>query len=155
MRWFSIPPRWRPVAAWWALVVLAAACGGGKDGGATGPGGGGGDVVGDYMLVGADNNGLPAVVESEGCSAIQVLNGDISLNTDGTFSMQLNWNDTDGQTRFTGDHGHYRQTNNGLQFSSETWGDQFQGEAEGDQVSVQWDFCGDTPGAEMGREFSR
>jgi len=142
MRWSSIPPRWRPVAAWWSLVVLAEAYGGGKGGAGTGPDGGGGDVVGNSALVGADDNGLPAGVESDGCSPIQVLNGGMSLNTD-------------GQTRFTSDHDHYRKTNIGLQFSSEARGDQFQGQAEGDPVSVHRDLCGDTPGVEVGLEFSR
>ena len=155
MRWLSIPPRWRPVAAWWSMVCLAAACGGGKDGGTTGPGGGGGNVAGDYLLVGADNNALPAVVESAGCSPIQVVNGGMTLNTDGSFLMQFNWNNTDGEPRFTSDHGRYRNTNNGLQFSSDAWGDQFQGEVDGDVVSLHWDFCQDTPGAEMGLAFSR
>ena len=154
MRWLDIRS-WRSVTAAGALVCLVAACGGGKDG-PTGPGGGGGNgnVAGDYLLASADGDGLPAVVESDGCSAIQVLNGGLTLSEDGTFQMQFNWQDQDG-AQFTGDHGSYRARNGQLEFTSEAWGDSFKGEADGGSVQVAWDFCGDTPGDEMDLGFSR
>ncbi len=141
------------MAAWMSLACLTAACGGGKDG-PTGPGGGGGDFAGDYLLVGANDDALPAVVTSNGCSAIQIVNGGLTLSADGQFQMQFNWQDVNGEAQFSGDHGRYRQEGDGLVFTSEAWGDQFEGGVDDGLLSVSWDFCGDTPGAELDLAFS-
>ena len=108
----------RPWAAWLPLVCLTAAGGGGKRG-PRGRGGGGGDAAGDYLLVGANDDALPAVVTSNGCSAIQVVNGGLTLSADGQFQMQFNWQDVNGEAQFSGDHGRYRQEGDGLVFGNE------------------------------------
>lgn len=155
MRWLGILRQWRPKAAWCALVCLAAACGGNDGGTGPGGGGGGGDLAGDYLLVGADDNAVPAVVNSAVCGQSQVLSGGMTLYTDGTWQMQFNWQDDDGSPRFTSDHGRYDQANNGLLFSSEAWGDQFEGEVDGGLMWVYYDFCNDNQGADLSLAFSR
>ena len=155
MRWLGIPRRWRPMATAWSLVFLAAACGGGKDGG-TGPNGpGGGELAGDYLLVGANDAAVPATVESNGCSPIQILSGGMTLGADGRWQMQFNWQNTNGEPKFTGDHGRYRLADVQLAFTSEAWGDQFEGEVDGGVVWLYYDFCGDTPGEDLDLAFSR
>ena len=154
MRWLGMSRRWRSMAAGLSLACLIAACGGGKDG-PTGPGGGGGDFAGDYLLVGADDAALPAVVTSNGCSAIQIVNGGLTLGADGQFQMQFNWQDVNGQAQFSGDHGRYQVRDGGLEFTSEAWGDQFEGEMDGGVLWLSWDYCGDTPGQELDLAFTR
>ena len=154
MRWLGVPRYRRPMAAWWSLVCLVAACGGGKDGN-TGPSGGGGQLAGDYLLVGANNDAVPAVVESNGCSPVQILNGGMTMGADGSWQMQFNWQDGNGAQKFTGDHGHYRLTNTQLQFTSDAWGDQFEGEVDGGTVWLYYDFCADTPGEDLDLAFSQ
>jgi hypothetical protein len=40
-------------------------------------------------------------------------------------------------------------------FTSEAWGGQFEGEVDGGTVWLSWDFCGDTPGADLDLAFER
>ncbi|MGH7514095.1 MAG: hypothetical protein ACREOQ_14365 [Gemmatimonadales bacterium] len=145
--------RWRPVAACVSLTLLAAACGGGHDGG-TGPNGGNGQVAGDYRLAGAGGNAVPAVINSPVCGASEIDNGGLTLSADGTYQMQFNWRDETGP-QFAGDHGSYKLTANGLQFTSEAWGDQFQGGVDGGTVWLTWDFCNDNQGPELDLTFSK
>jgi hypothetical protein len=155
MSWLEIGRKWRPVMGWWSLVCLAAACGGGNDGG-TGPGGGGGgQLAGDYLLVGANDDAVPTMVESNGCSPVQVVNGGMTMSANGNWQMQFNWQDGDGDPKFTGDHGHYRQADDRIEFTSEAWGDQFEGEVDGGLVWLYYDFCEDTPGEDLDLAFSR
>jgi len=142
------------MAAWWSLVCLAAACGGGKDGGSTGPGGGDvGQVAGDYLLDGANDEALPATVQTNECSPVQILNGGITLSHDGSFQMQFNWRDTNGESKFTGDHGHYRADGDQIEFSSDAWGDSFEGEVDDGVLWVDYEFCTDTPGTDLELAF--
>jgi hypothetical protein len=150
MHRLGIIRKWRPVAVWLTLTCLAAACGGGNDGG-TGPGGGGGggDLAGDYLLVAADDNAVPAVVNSPVCGQSQVLSGGMTLYTDGTWQLQFNWQDDNGVPDFVADHGRYKETNNGLQFTSDAWGDQFDGQLDGGLIWVHYDFCNDNQGPDL------
>jgi hypothetical protein len=154
MPWLEIGRKWRPVMAWWSLVGVAAACGGGSDGG-TGPGGGGGHLAGDYQLVGANDEAVPTMVASNGCSPVQIVNGGMTLSADGTWQMQFNWKDGNGEPKFTGDHGDYRAEGDAMVFESEAWGDQFEGEVDGDLVWLYYDFCEDTPGEDLDLAFTR
>jgi hypothetical protein len=154
MQWLGFVRQWRPVLAWWSLVGLAAACGGGHDGGATGPGGDVGQLAGDYQLVGANDGEIPTTVTWNGCSPIQVQNGGITLNADGHWQMQFNWQDQNGQPQYTGDHGRFQVADGQLQFSSEAWGDHFEGEIDDGVVWLYYDFCGDDPGEDLDLAFA-
>lgn len=153
MQRLGISRRWRPVAACVSLAFLAAACGGGHDGG-TGPNGGNGQVAGDYLLVGAGGNAVPTVINSPVCGPSEIDNGGLTLSADGTYQMQFNWRDENG-AQFAGDHGRYHVGGNGLQFTSEAWGDQFEGGTDGGTVWLTWDFCADNQGPELDLAFSK
>jgi hypothetical protein len=57
--------------------------------------------------------------------------------------------------RFTSDHGHYRQTNNAVQFSSEAWARPVQGQARATRCSVHWRLLQGTRRGRRWAEFSR
>src|SRR5262249_37223736 len=143
MRWLGIL----------SLTCLAAACGGGGDGG-TGPNGGGQQVVGTYQLVGANETAVPTVVMSPVCTPTQITNGVLNLEADGTFQMKFNYVKEDGAD-YAGNHGRYKVTDDGLVFSSEDWGDQFEGGIDDGVLWIQWDFCSDNMGAELELDFQR
>lgn len=144
------------MAACMSLACLAAACGGGKDGGngPTGPGGGGNAIAGDYLLVGAEGNAVPVVINSPICGPSEIDNGGLTLGADGTYQLQFNWRNENGP-QFVGDHGRYRVAGTGLQFQSEAWGDQFEGGVDGGTVWLTFDFCSDNQGPELDLAFSR
>jgi hypothetical protein len=135
------------------MIVLAAACGGGSDGG-TGPGGGG-QLAGDYLLVGANDEAVPTMVGTNDCSPVQIVNGGMTLSANGSWQMQFNWQDGNGEPKYTGDHGTYRVANDRVEFTSEAWGDQFEGELDNGLVWLYYDFCEDTPGEDLDLAFSR
>ena len=151
--WLGIARKWRPVLAWWSLIGLVAACGGGSDGG-TGPGGGG-SLAGDYLLVGANDEAVPAVVTSDACAQVEILNGGITLNADGRWQMQFNWQDANGETKFTGDHGRFQRQGDEVLFSSEAWGDQFEGEMDEGLLWIAYDFCSIDAAGDLELAFSR
>jgi hypothetical protein len=152
MRWLGILRQWRPRAAGCVLACLAAACGG--DGG-TGPHGGGGQqLAGSYQLIGANNEAVPTVVTNPVCSPAQIERGDLSLTANGTYEMQFNYQNQDGED-WAGDHGSYTVQDDEIVFTSEAWGDQFEGIVEGRQVWLTWDFCNDGQGPELELAFSR
>ena len=153
MHRFGMLGRSRLMAACVSLVCLAAACGGGKDG-PTGPGGGGnGQVAGDYLLVGAGGNAVPAVINSPVCGQNEIDNGGLTLGADGSYQMQFNWRDEHGPN-YSSDHGRYQVQGNRLQFSSEAWGDQFEGQVGGGLLELTWDFCADNQGPELQLTFT-
>lgn len=158
MQWFGMPRRSRLVAAWVSLACLAAACGGGKDGGPIGPGGGGGgggngEVAGDYLLVGAGGNAVPTVVDSPVCGPNEIQSGGLTLDADGTYQLQFNYQD-EGGADYAADHGRYRLQGTRLHFTSEAWGDEFDGQAAGALVELTWDFCSDNMGPELQLTFA-
>ena len=155
MRWFG--GRSRLVAACASLVCLAAACGGGKDGpagpGGDGNGGGNGAVAGDYLLVGAAGNAVPTIVNSPVCGQNEIENGGLTLDQDGTYQLQFNWQDENGAS-YSADHGRYQVQGARLEFTSEAWGDQFEGQVAGGLIQLTWDFCNDNQGPELELTFS-
>ena len=142
----------RLMAAWVSLGCLVAACGGGKD--STGPDGGGtGALAGEYLLIGAGGNTVPAVVNSPICGANEIDNGGLTLGTDGSYEMQFNWQDENGPN-YSADHGRYRVQGNRVKFSSEAWGDEFEGQAAGGLLELTWDFCNDNEGPDLRLTFT-
>ena len=153
MHRFGMLGRSRLTAACVSLVCLAAACGGGK-GGPTGPGGGGnGEVAGDYLLVGAGGDAVPAVVNSPVCGQNEIDNGGLTLGADGSYQMRFNWQDENGPNN-AADHGRYRLQVNQLQFTSEAWDDEFEGQVAGGLLDLTWDFCFDNQGPELELTFT-
>jgi hypothetical protein len=157
--WLGIIRRWRPVLAWWVLVclaaVLAAACGGGKDG--TGPSvNGGGRYAGDYRLAGANDEAVPTVVTSDACAPARIVNGGLTVNRNGQWEMQFNWEDNTGAPIFLGDRGHWEEEIDGwVRFSSEQWGDSFEGELDEELMWIDYDFCSNDPPGDLELAFSR
>jgi hypothetical protein len=142
----------RLMAACVSLGCLVAACGGGKD--ATGPGGGGtGALAGDYVLIGAGGNTVPAVVNSDICGANEIDNGGLTLSTDGKYEMRFDWQDENGPN-YSADHGRYRVQGNRVQFSSDAWGDEFEGQEAGGLLELTWDFCNDNQGPDLRLTFA-
>src|SRR6478609_2571629 len=105
-------------------MALIAACGGS---GGTGPngGGGGGAIAGDYYLVKANDEDLPATFTSDVCPPAQFTGGGIRLGADGTYQMAIAYVNNEGAQDGFQDHGHYRRQGDQLQFTSESWGDSF------------------------------
>jgi len=153
--WLGVIRQWRPVLAWWSLICLAAACGGGKDGAGPGGGGGGGEFAGDYLLAGANDEEVPTVVTSDACAPVRIVNGSMTLNANGQWQMQVNWQTENGESKFTGDHGHWRAANDGVEFSSEPWGDAFEGEMDDGLLWIDYDFCTNDPPGDLELAFSR
>jgi hypothetical protein len=157
MHRFGIPGRSRLVVAIAAVTCLAAACGGGKDGpagpGGDGNGGGNGAVAGDYLLVGAGGNAVPAIINSPICGQSQIFNGSLTLGADGNYEMRFNWQDDEGQD-YAADHGRYQVQGTRLEFTSEAWDDQFEGQVAGGLVQLTWDFCNDNQGPELELTFA-
>ena len=151
MHWFGMAVRSRLTAACVSLVCLVAACGGGKSGGATGPGND--EVAGDYLLIGAEGNAVPTMVNSPVCGQNQIDNGGLTLGADGSYEMQFNWQDENGPN-YSADHGRYRPQGNQLHFTSEAWGDQFDGQVGGGLLELTWDFCADNQGPELRLTFA-
>ena len=144
--------KWRPIAAAWSVMCLMAACGGGGDGG-TGPGGG--DLAGDYRLISANDGALPATFTAQNCDPAQFTGGSLTLNTDGTFEMDVSYIDDEGNATGFPDHGHYQRHGDQLMFSSEEWGDQFEGEVDGGLVWTYYDFCEHAPGPDLDLAFAQ
>ena len=153
--WLGIIRKWRPVLGWWSLICLAAACGGGKGGTGPGGGGGGGEFAGDYLLAGANDEAVPTVINSDVCARARIVNGGMTLNANGQWQMQFNWQNDNGEDKFTGDHGHWRATNGGVEFTSDTWGDSFEGEMDDGLLWIAYDFCSDDPPGDLELAFSR
>jgi hypothetical protein len=141
----------RLMAAWVSLGCLVAACGGGKD--ATGPGSGNGALAGDYLLVGAGGNAVPAVVNLEVCGANEIDSGGLTLDPSGSYEMRFNWQDENG-ANYSADHGRYRVQGARIEFSSEAWGDEFEGQAAGGLLELTWDFCNDDQGPDLRLTFT-
>lgn len=100
-------------AAVGSALVAAAACGG-KD--ATGPNNG---VTGQYPLRTVNGRSLPAVVFQSGANRIDVTAGNLSLNSDQTFSISLTLAVVSGgrtSSETSTDNGTYTQTGSSLTF---------------------------------------
>ena len=143
--------KWRHVAAALSVMCLSAACGG--DGGGTGPGGGS-DLAGDYQLIGANNETLPAVVTSNVCPPALFTGGILTLNDNGTFEMSVNYTNAQNAPDGFQDHGRYRQRGNQLTFTSDAWGDEFTAEFNGAVMITQYDFCAANDGTELELDFA-
>lgn len=150
MRWIGIPRPVSRMAMACSLAALAAACGG-DDGGGTGPGN---DLAGNYQLVGADGDAVPAVVNSQVCGPSQILGGGLTIRADGRWEMRFDYQDEEGPD-YVGDHGQYQRAGDDLLFTSEAWGDQFEGELDEGLVWIAYDFCNDNLGAELELVWSR
>lgn len=135
-------------------MALVAACGG--DSG-TGPNGGGGGsaIAGDYYLVKANDEDLPATFTSDVCPPAQFTGGGIRLGADGTFQMAISFVNNEGAQDGFQDHGRYRRQGDQLQFTSESWGDSFEGELDGGLVWADYDFCNDNQGADLWLGFGQ
>jgi hypothetical protein len=153
--WLGIIRTWRPVLAWWAVVCLAAACGGGKDG--TGPNGGGsGQYAGEYLLAGANDEAVPTVVVSNACAPATIVKGGMTVNRNGEWQMQFNWEDLDGAPKVLTDQGHWEEEIDGwVRFYSATWGDSFEGELDQGLMWIDYDFCSNDPPGDLELAFSR
>ena len=118
-------------------TLLLAACGGG-DKSPTGPGGGG--LAGPYDLIALGQNGLPAVTHVEDCMATQVTSGALRLNGDGTWEMQLQFQDEDGDNGYE-DSGWYADQGSTVWLDSGYSGSSYQATYDGGRLRVMYDFC--------------
>ena len=135
-------------------MALIAACGGDSGTGPNG-GGGGGAIAGDYYLVKANDEDLPATFTSDVCPPAQFTGGGIRLGADGSYQMAIAYVNNEGAQDGFQDHGHYRRQGDQLQFTSEAWGDSFQGELDGGLVWADYDFCNDNQGADLWLGFGQ
>jgi hypothetical protein len=126
---------WRPVAAWWAVVLAAA----GGNAHTTRPGGE--SLTGSRRLIGIDDDAVPAVAQMENCTPSRFRGGAVSLAADGTWRLDVDWDDEYGR-HVLRDGGWFRRTRNDLSFHSDHYGDDFAGSIRGEVVLLRYDFCG-------------
>ena len=131
----------RGLAITTAVLLLTAGCGGDK--GPTGPGGGGGDgPAGAYELVAVDRSQVPAVVQVEDCIPTRFQRGELLLNPDGTWWLELGFYDDNYQDGATAsDDGAYVQEGSTVWLHSTFSGFTHQARVGGAEVAILYDWC--------------
>jgi hypothetical protein len=142
--------RARTLATLGLTLVLAGACGGG-DG--TGPGGGD-NLEAAYSLQRVNHVDVPAEAEMNWGTA-GFRSGSLQLAGDGTWQMEIRYDNIDSGERLTlDDNGDYHRDGGTLHLSSDHFGDEFDGAVDGDKITIKYDFDGDG-GYESDFTFSR
>jgi hypothetical protein len=132
----------RTALAAMGAMVLATACGGG-DKGPTGPGGGdpGVGAEGYYQLVALGGIEVPADLQVEDCIVTRFHGGDLWLQDDGTWQLQIGFSDDNYDGATATDEGDFEQDGSTLWLTSAYSGVSHEARIGGGEVQIAYDWC--------------